>query len=123
MIIHVTKDDIEKGRLVAHEQCGCPIWHAVVRELGIPVDKAEDLVEVEDYEHLRLGGTKFALPPEAVSFQRVLVEFPQATVEEMTFVAPVCEYDDIPEKKDDIETVVEESKPIEKPSLLARIFG
>lgn len=122
MIIHITKADIEKGRLEAHEQCGCPIWHSVVRELGIPEDKAEELVEVEDYYHLRLGNTKFELPPEAVSFQRVLVEFPQAIVEEMTFVAPVSDWDGDPEPAKVEAVNNEEIVPTKRP-LLERIFG
>ena len=76
MNIKVTQDDIDKGREKAGKQCGCPIWCAVVRQLGVPESQAETLVKVPDYGTLKVGSTSFRLPPEALSLQRVLVEYP-----------------------------------------------
>lgn len=92
MKIKVTEEDINKGRERAGKTCGCPIWHSVVRQLNIPESQAKDLVRVATYETLKIGNTEFALPPTAISMQRILVEYPLATMQELEFFAPVKTY-------------------------------
>ena len=116
MKIEITQEDIDKGRMEASQNCGCPIWCAVVRQLQIPESQAKELVSLPDYETLKLGDTEFALPKEAISLQRILVEYPLAHLEPCAFDAPVRNY----EIK---ETEAEEVPEVEKPSLLARIFS
>jgi hypothetical protein len=121
MRIEITQEDIDKGRMNVKETCGCPIWQAVVRQLQIPESQAKDLVRLPCYETVRLGNTKFRLPKEAVSFQRILVEYPLAHIEPCVFDAPVAEYSDPKEPKS------EEAQPAEaqqeKPTLFERVFG
>lgn len=121
MRIEITQEDIDKGRMEANQNCGCPIWCAVVRQLQIPESQAKELVSLPDYDTLRLGETKFSLPKEAVSLQRILVEYPLAHLEPCIFDAPVLSYSTPPKKVEEVEaeTVSQE----EKPSLLEKIFG
>lgn len=117
MNIKIIQEDIDKGRTNATETCGCPIWHAVVRQLGLTEAQADDLVCVSDYWTLEIGGTKFKLPPEAVSLQRVLAECPLAHIEPIEFFAPVESF------KKEKEQEAPPNGTQEKPSLLERIFG
>ena len=120
MKIKVTQEDIDKGRENAGKTCRCPIWHSVVRQLNIPESQAEDLVHLPSYETLTIGSTEFDLPPEAVSMQRVLVEYPLATVPELEFFAPVGKYGK--KKATTCDGAVCSDQQEEKPGILARLF-
>jgi len=127
MKIKITQDDIDKGRMEASKICGCPIWHAVVRQLQVPESQAKDLVKISGYWKMEIGDTKFKLPDEAVSMQRILVEYPLAHIEPFEFFAPVSH---ISEKKkesipEDSESESAQSQPAQssKPGLLQRIFS
>jgi hypothetical protein len=39
MKVNVTQQDIERGRISINARCGCPIWHALVRVLGLATGK------------------------------------------------------------------------------------
>lgn len=72
MIIKVTKDDIEKGRKDAANNCGCPIWHALTRELGVGRITMS-------YDEAFVGNAIcFPLPEVAVKWQKHLVETQKA---------------------------------------------
>lgn len=86
----VTKVDIEKGRLNAKKQCGCPIWHAVNRQLKLNLDADnEKVLAVTDMYTVVLRGDeynlKMTLPEEAAELQRILRTVPQADVKPITF--------------------------------------
>jgi hypothetical protein len=52
MKVTVTQKDIDEGRERINSRCGCPIWHALVRVLGLATGK--DLL-IPHYGEARLG--------------------------------------------------------------------
>jgi hypothetical protein len=89
MKLRVTQADINRGRLVTKDTCGCPIWHALNRTFNLGLTQVTDTVlTIPDMHEAWLEGIyklKILLPPEAVEFQRILRAAPQAVVGPKTF--------------------------------------
>lgn len=67
MKVTVTRQDIEDGAEHFRDICGCPIWYALHRALGL---SDNDHLIIPFYEEARLGKIVFQLPSEALEFQR-----------------------------------------------------
>lgn len=89
MRVKVLKRDIEAGRRDAKERCGCPLWHALARRLGLkdlPIDTS--VLEFRNYAFALLGNKlKIKIPKAAIEFQKILVAAPQAQVKPFEFEA------------------------------------
>jgi hypothetical protein len=68
MKVKVTKQDIEDGAGRFTDRCGCPIWSALYRALGLS-GAFDSPLEIRYFNEARIGKVCFRLPPEAVRFQ------------------------------------------------------
>lgn len=92
MKVKVTKQDINRGRKDAGVTCGCPIWHALNRTLGLHLTVvSKDLLEIPEMHVARVKSAdypiKIVLPEKAVELQQLLRAVPNAPVKPFTFDA------------------------------------
>lgn len=93
MKIKVTKADIEKGRAHAEDKCGCPIWYALNRELGLGLTVVDTTVLcVRKMDEAYVRNLMLALPAAAVEMQRILRNCPNAQIAPFVFEAVVSHY-------------------------------
>ena len=88
MKVKVTQDDIDKGRTMVRDTCGCPIHRALARLLGVGEDEG---LFVENIEGASWGRVLIPLPPIAVKFQEKLWNRRNARVDPFEFETHLVE--------------------------------
>lgn len=70
MRIKVTRKDIEDGGIDVGSTCGCPIWHALNRQLNLGDDPHRGaILRLPSVRIARIGKLKFRLPLKAQKWQ------------------------------------------------------
>lgn len=91
MVIRVTKADIEAGRYKADQTCGCPIWHALNRQLALNLTTIDNsIINVARESTAFVRGLQLNLPKEAVEMQKLLRHVPTAPVKPFSFEAELA---------------------------------
>jgi len=70
MRIKVTRKDIDAGREDVGKNCGCPIWHALNRQLELGDDpQIGHIIKIPSIRYARIGRLKLRFPLKAVTWQ------------------------------------------------------
>ena len=76
MRIRVNAQDIANGIDNARYRCGCPIWQALNRHLGLGVEAGLEFINYGSVKIGKRGQIRLALPEVAIKWQHDAVKYP-----------------------------------------------